>query len=661
MNQTSKYTQTFGLTLVSVMALQLAACGGGGSAGASADNAIANAGVDQLAARGSTVTLDASSSTSSSGAGLSYEWRQTRGSDVTGGSGSLSGATPSFTAPDKVETLSFTLTVNGSGSDTVHVNVLEHSGSAYFVDGDNGSDSSGDGSMDKPFASLSHAISRINDSNTDVYVRSQAGARYDETAATLNPPAGTSLYGGYGAQWVRDVTNNRSAVDGHSVTLHFDDVASEAWVSGFELFAAHSSDAAAPVSVISTTAGTAMLVIEDNTISAGDVGAGVGEPAASSIGLRLANVDSVQVLRNTISAGLGGDGANGVQPATRSSGGDGANGGAPSGGAGGTAGNPNSFGNAGGRGGNGGNSFGANGQNGVNGSALADAIGGGAGGSGGSGGSSSNVGGDGFGGFGGVGGLGGNGGRDVGAISGAGDYIAANGSTGGTGISAAGGGGGGGGEAGTTTASGGGGGGGGGGGRSGLGGQGGQGGGASIGLLLHGIANATISDNIIASAAGGNGGNGGAGGNSGNGGDGGNPGIGPNTGEDGGHGGGGGKGGEGGQGGGGGGGASFAILVGSDMSPLITHNTLSSGDGGAPGNGGLGGRQGVAGGHGGGGGTGASSYTSNRQSSGASAVGGASYAIFDIDPNDGFVALSDGNTVSVGAPGSGGNAAEQNF
>ena len=36
-------------------------------------------------------------------------------------------------------------------------------------------------------------------------MRTFAGiARYDETGGTIRLPAGTSLYGGYGADWIRN-------------------------------------------------------------------------------------------------------------------------------------------------------------------------------------------------------------------------------------------------------------------------------------------------------------------------------------------------------------------------------------------------------------------------------------------------------------------------
>jgi hypothetical protein len=660
------------ITIALIITFSLSGCGGGGggatagggSGGGGSTTATADAGSDQLAARASTVTLNGSSSSDSSGAALSYEWQQTRGSDVTGGTGVLTGANPSFNAPGSVETLTFSLSVNGSAADTVHVNVLEHSGSAFFVDGDSGSDGSGDGSMDNPYASISHAIGQIAANNTDIYVRTLATRRYDETGATLAPPAATSLYGGYGAEWVRDVENNRTGVDGNSIALHFNDVASEAWVSGFDLMAADSANGSSDVNGISTTAGSASLVIEDNTITAGDVGAGSGDPTGNSIALRLANINGVQVLRNTISAGLGGSGADGAKPSQSQKGGNGGNGGTPTAGTGGAASNTNSFGNAGGAGGRGGETAGENGDAGSPGSALTDSTGGGSGGAGGFGGGSTNIGGPGGGGRGSVGGPGGDGGDGIGGISTSGVYTAANGRRGFDGNSATGGGGGGGGEAGGLGADAGGGGGGGGGGFRGIGGSGGRGGGASIGLMIHGISVATVSENTITSSAGGDGGNGGAGGDSGNGGDGGNPGPGDSTGEDGGHGGGGGKGGEGGQGGGGGGGPSFAILIGDDISPEISNNTLSSGNGRSRGSGGLGGREGATGRNGSGivaPGLGATTYLNNRGSFGLTASDGWSYGIFDIDPNDGLVPVMSGNTITAGAAGSNGQAGESNF
>ncbi len=651
--------------LVPVLVLALTACGGGGgggggggSAGASA-TATADAGIDQTAGRGEQVTLDGSSSSDRAGAGLSYSWRQVRGSDVTNGAGFLSGVTPSFTAPAQVETLSFELSVNGSAPDTVHVNVLEHAGLAYFVDGDNGSDSTGDGSMQNPFASIAHAIDQVNSADIDIYVRSLANAaRYDETAATLTPSATTSLYGGYGADWVRDVINNRTGVDGHSQAVEFANVESESWFSGFDLSAADGANASSIVSAVSARSGQGSLNIEDNLITAGSVGPGVSSAPASSYGLRLSDLNAVRVLRNDIIAGAGGDGQNG---ASRPKGGNGGDGGAASGrdgGAAGPASNGSAGTNAGGLGGDGGRLFSA-GSVGGNGRALTD-IGGLSHpqGGGGAGGTRSAQ--DGLGGFGGDGGRGGHGGAGSGAIA-FGFYLAQTGATGSTANSGAGGGGGAGGD-GTALGTGGGGGGGGAGGRAGAGGPGGRSGGGSFGIMLTGIVDARVEDNFISSAAGGNGGHGGLGGAGGDGGTGGNGAANGGLGsEDGGHGGGGGKGGAGGQGGGGGGGPSYAILVGAGMSPFISNNVLASGTGGVGGEGGIGGRKGRAGTSGSSGGAGATAADIFKAADGVPSEGGYSYAIFDLDPFDGLVPVINGNRFSVGTPGANGLSGEVNF
>jgi hypothetical protein len=606
------------ITLASMIALELAACGGGGGSGGgggASTTAISDAGEDRVAARGAAVTLDGSGSSDSAGGALSYSWRQTRGTDVTNGAGVLTGARPIFAAPDKVETLSFELSVNGGAPDTVHVNVLEHNGRAFFVDGDNGSDATGDGSMANPFASISHALSAIDGPNIDIYVRSMAnGARYDETAATLALTTSSSLYGGYGAEWVRDVSNNRTGVDGHSRAVNFSDVSADAWFSGFDLAAADGANASSIVSGVSAKSGQGALTIEDNLITAGSVGPGVSGSPASSYGLRLAGLSSVQVLRNDIIAGSGGKGQNGVDRFKNTNGSNGSNSTNINGGGGGAASNPNAGTNGGGHGGSGGGLFGT-GFVGGNGHALPDGFqlghpqgGGGAGGTR----SSQN----GQGGFGGDGGRGGDGG----------------------------------------------GGGGGAGGRSGEEGGGGIGGGGSFGILLSGIANAVVEDNFISSGVGGDGGRGG---NGGSGGDGGTGGSGAPAGglgsEAGGHGGGGGKGGEGGQGGGGAGGPSLAILVDANMAPIINNNTLTSGAGGLGGDGGDGGRKGRAGSSGSDGGAGATFTDVFIGPRGAPSEGGYSYGIYDLDTNDGLVPSVSGNTFSVGTPAKGGSSGEANF
>ena len=88
----------------------------------------ANAGPDQAVKGGAAVTLDGSgSSDPDAGDSLTFSWTQTAGTPVT-----LSGAntaTPTFTAPNVTETLTFQLTVadgnGGSDPDTVNVTVTK--------------------------------------------------------------------------------------------------------------------------------------------------------------------------------------------------------------------------------------------------------------------------------------------------------------------------------------------------------------------------------------------------------------------------------------------------------------------------------------------------------------------------------------------------------
>lgn len=461
-----------------------------------APNANAEAGPDREISRGDVFTLNGSGSTDPDGDPIvSYTWTQVYGPDVTDGVGRIVGATPLITAPDNVSTVILELRVNdghGDGEpDSIQINVMEHSETGFFVSGDDGSNDDGDGSRSSPFTSIPFAINQIQGPNYDIYVKSLSDGQSYLESETITPQTSISLYGGFGDNWVRDVTNNRTKIQGAAIAIEFGTVLEEAWFSGFDLTAADASKPGGS-SVDVVVRGDNVLHIEDNTISAGNGAASDGStPGGSSYGVSLYGRENVVVAINTINAGNGGAGSRGGK------GGNGAS--ATTNGSNGSGGN-------GGSGGKGAASSANGGSSGDGGKGLIPQDGKAGGGVGGGIGDKIGAGrvGDGGGGAGGKGGDGGAGGAGAGSVSNEGLYDPLNGEPG----SGAGNGGGGAGGVGLTGGAGGGAG---GGGQGGAGGAGGLGGGASIGILVSNVQSATIEYNQIVTQTGGSGGNGGSG------------------------------------------------------------------------------------------------------------------------------------------------------
>jgi len=519
---------------------------------------IARPGATQDASIGQVVTLDGLASSDPDGDTLSYAWTAPAGVTLS----STTSATPTFTAPSSVTTLTFWLKVTdpqGAWSQApVSVRVWIDKTKIVLVDGSYGNDANGGG-----FGAAVRTITRgitlaaAKGSGAGVYV---AGGVYNETLTVSNP---MGLYGGFS-----------------SVAS----MASPTWTRTLV------------TTTINSTAVTAVQLRASNTtldrftVYAGNSGATGGSSVAVFVG-GTTTLTGVQVTNCTLRAGNGFQGATGAIGSNGTLGYSGSNGTGGScnneaysargrGGAGGT------LQVAGGTGGDGGYSGSWAGKTGSAGASSPTGLAGGAGGAGGASGSPGHSGA--AGGTGQTGGAGtiGTAGAIFGNITSTGYTAASAGYTGGTGAKGSGGGGGGGGGGQTGTfvddGAGNGGGGGGGGGSSGAGGVGGTGGGGSFGVLVY-YSTVTVSGTSIITWSGGAGGAGGAGGY---GGSGGLAGVGATTCSSeigvGGNGGYGGAGGRGGQGGGGAGGPSIGIAFRGTI-VTSTGNTFVLGNAGAGG------------------------------------------------------------------------------
>ena len=593
-------------------------------------NFIVRAGEDQYQNKGASVTLFGSLQSTEPVIGI-YEWRLLKGPDVMFEGNpvrELSGRSPTFTAANEVSTLAFELEVTVEGetlSDQVTIQIQKDRTKAVYI-GVREQGITPDGTQVAPYVSFDEAFLNIS-SGEDLYVMTQENPYV--AVNTLDIPDGTSLFGGYGVDWVRDINNNKTPVslnaslDMQSV-MRITETSSEMWFSGFNLRADGSGGVAGNNVVALHIVGGANqegpVYVVNNILNASDVVAGTSESSGSSYALHVSNVAELRVYNNALIAGVGGLGQAGTV------GNPGQNGGNASARIGGS-------GSPGGNGGTGG--IGGSGiflLAGFPGSAGGNGTGGATGGAGGAGGTAqlfcdgiTDKGG--VGGQGGAGGIGdrGTGGGDFDQVVTAG-YLSVHGTIGTNGYHGAGGGGGGGGA--SCFGIGGLGGGGGEGGGAGGAGTGGAGGGASIGIWLNAVPSAEVLTNRITTSDGGDGASGGDGGTGGSGGNYANGTSGTLEGSSGGRGGQGGAGGDGGHGGGGSGGPTIGIWVTSGISPLITDNTFTLGNGGDGGDFGNGGD------------------------------GGDSYAIFDADPNDASLPVLTGNSVTLGTAGGGGNASE---
>ena len=558
-------------------------------------DAVADAGADLAVSYDADVSLAAQNLSEPD---QSVVWRQVGGPDVTDGRGRLIGPEVTFRAPNRPTTFLFEMTVTGragdEATDDLRVDVYEEADRTVFVDGATGSDS-GNGTPDRPYRTLARGLDATAGRSADIYLRSVASVTYDTGGNVLS--GGSSIYGGYDADWVRDV-GDRARISGEPYGLYVKD-STRSIVSAVDIVGPD-VDASTYGVVVD---GVGRMVFEHSSATGGTSASG------DSVGFSAQSIDDLVIVDSTIGGARAGDGVDGTPgsetPGTSASG-DAAVGQVPgagsgNGGTGGRGGDDSSAGAAGqpdGRGGAGG----APGENGAAGA-------GGAGGAGGTGGG----GGDGF---------------DAPALL---RPLGAAGEPGGGGATGQGGAGGGGGG-GAVLLTGGGGGGGGAGGQGGVGGGAGRGGHGSVGLWLIAVDHAELLESTVLGGTAGDGGAGASGGPGGAGGAGGAAAEGDSsfleTSGAGGGGGGGGAGGHGGRGGGGAGGASVGLITRQVGDITVRDSTIRAGDGGDGGVGGDGGAKGADGAPGAdlaggaaGSGSGASSGPAGAAGSGGDSIG----------------------------------------
>jgi hypothetical protein len=213
-------------------------------------NSTANAGPDQDINTGATVTLNGGASSDPDGQPLTYTWTQVAGfgPDVTVGTGSLTGASPSFTAPAQVSTIVFDLRVDDgfgeSFADRAQINVFKNSTRAIFVNPGAAGNDSNAGTRAQPKRTLAAAIAAASALNTgDVYLAADNGI-FDNTTGTLVLANGVSVFGGYVAadNWTRPAAL-RTTINGAVTGITANNLTSETALEQLELSSANAATA----------------------------------------------------------------------------------------------------------------------------------------------------------------------------------------------------------------------------------------------------------------------------------------------------------------------------------------------------------------------------------------------------------------------------------
>ncbi|MDH3976684.1 MAG: hypothetical protein OEV42_20675, partial [Deltaproteobacteria bacterium] len=246
-----------------------------------------------------------------------YHWLLLSGPDVLVGGEStreLSGAQPTFTAPDEVSTLLFELEVRVDGSamtDYVKVQVQKDRLKAVYV-GDPATGAAPNGSA--PYSTLNDAL--IGKPGMDVYVMSKS---FPYAVQTVDIPDGVSLFGGYNENWLRDTTYNKTQIvanitQNNQPAVRIESASSEMWFSGFSVVADNNSSSpdndviAFKVNGGTSSSPSGQVHISENTIVAFDVISSLSTNPGTSYALLANNLVMLSIEGNTLVSGNGGNG-----------------------------------------------------------------------------------------------------------------------------------------------------------------------------------------------------------------------------------------------------------------------------------------------------------------------------------------------------------------
>jgi len=124
----------------------------------------------------------------------------------------------SFSCEHKIEISDDQKTSLASGPNNQAVNKDAYS-KIYYVADDLGSDKSGDGSQQKPWASINHALSKITDASED-NVHALFVTEGDYSKATMQMKEFVDIYGGFSEKdWSRDISKFLSSLNGDNKRL----------------------------------------------------------------------------------------------------------------------------------------------------------------------------------------------------------------------------------------------------------------------------------------------------------------------------------------------------------------------------------------------------------------------------------------------------------